>query len=293
VEGSVRHVGNRHDPVKRGTYERREDWENTMSGNNGAQGVKEPETTLEGLIEAVLGGDISANDLVETVADGGMLEAGAADRAMAMYKKMQRMGNMPSEEDTEDNMDAAAEAGCPAPGSKTRSRGMGRGLARGRGRGPVGRPPMESDESEEPEKAVVPDMPMVLTTFESMVDEACGLKPKKKTKKKKSKKRMGDATESKTGGKRILEFAAPERQDVIAWARGNEPKRKVENVTPFWFDGDTMISKNVAIAQRNLTEKKAEVVHPKYLDAYTGRHAILANHGLRYCGYDVEIVDGL
>jgi len=314
-----------------------------MSGNNGAQGVKEPETTLEGLIEAVLGGDISTNDLVETVFDGNMLEAGAADRAMAMYKKMAKKGNFPADdEEVEDDMEAAAEAGCPAPGSKIRSQGQGLGLARGRGRGPIGRPPLglsdedvednmnaaaeagcatpgsktrsggrgrglargrgrgpigrRASESEDEEVPIVaPDTAVTISSFESLVDEAVGLKPKKKKAKTKSKKKkMRDATESKKGGKRILEFAAPERQDVIVWARGKrEPKRKVEGKTPFWFEGDTMISKNVAVARRDLEEKKAEVVHPRYLDAYTGRHAILANHGLRFCGYDVEIVDGL
>ena len=319
-----------------------------MSKNNGAQKTEKQETTLAGLLEAALDGMITSEDLVKAVDDDPkILEAnGPADLAMNKFKQMAKRGKGPmgrpnlglDDEEVEDNMDAAAEAGCPAPGSKIRSQGQGQGLARGRGRGPLGRPDLNlSDEDvadnmdaaaeagcdtpgskirsqgrgrglargrgrgpigrqaveSTDEPAVVPDSALTLSTFESMVDEASGLKPKKKKAAKKTTKKMKDATESRKGGKRILEFAAPERQDVIAWARGKEPKRIGEGKTPFWFDGNEMISKNVVIAVRNLEEKQAQVVHPRYLDAYTGRHAILANHGLRYANYDVEIVDGL
>jgi len=86
---------------------------------------------------------------------------------------------------------------------------------------------------------------------------------------------------------------------VIRWARGDENvKRVAEGKTPFWFEAankviSQMLSAGTPIAQRNLKEKKAQVVHPKNLSAYTGRHAVLANHGLRYAGYEVEVVDKL
>jgi len=48
------------------------------------------------------------------------------------------------DEDVEDDMEAAAEEGCPAPGSKIKSKGQGRGLARGRGKGPIGVPKNEA-----------------------------------------------------------------------------------------------------------------------------------------------------
>jgi hypothetical protein len=152
----------------------------------------------------------------------------------------------------------------------------------------------EEEEVEDKPSAIVPDAPLTLTTFEALVDGGCGLKNKKKKAKKKKAKKMKDASESQEGDKRpILEFAAPERQDVIRWARGDDPKRVGEGKTPFWFVDDTMISSGTPIARRDLEEKTAQVVHPKNLSAYTGRHAVLANHGLRYAGYDVEVVEEL
>jgi hypothetical protein len=263
-----------------------------MSKNNGKY-PKSSETTAAGLMEAIASGDLSAQELIDILeANPQLMGRGDPAATMKRFSRMAKRGALPGAEDEEDNKEAAAAAGCPAPGSKIKSKGRGRGMARGRGRGPMGNPPMESEE--EP-SAVVPDSALTLATFESMVDEACGLKSKKPKKKKKSKKsKMKDATESKKSGKpRVLEFAAPERQDVIRWARGAEPKRIGEGKTPFWFDGDTMISAGTPVAKRDLKEKKAQVAHPKNLSAYTGRHAVLANMGLRYAGYDVEVVDKL
>jgi hypothetical protein len=246
---------------------------------------------MAGLIEAILGGDISAQEMVDVLAENPkMMEQGPADDAMRRFKKMARKGPLPGAEDEEDP-DEKTGMGCPMPGTKRRSAGRGRGMARGMGRGPIGRPPMESG-TEEP-NAIVPDTALTVSTFESMVDEGCGMKPKKKKAKKKTKK-VKSAKESKRRGRKpILEFAAPERQDVIRWARGDEPKRIGEGKTPFWFDDDEMISQNTVVARRDLQEKKAQVVHPKNLSAYVGRHAVLANHGLRYAGYDVEVVNSL
>lgn len=260
------------------------------------QEKKEPETTFAGLMEAVTEGQVSAEELLQEMeAHPEWLTENPADMAFSKFRRMAKsgrmpMGNNPNDEDVEDDMAAAAAAGCPAPGSKIGSRGRGRGLARGRGRGPMGMgrgpsgmPPREKQEStsEDTPPVVVTDTVLALsgTTFESLVAEKCGMMHKDKKKKSKQKES-------------IHEFAAPERQDVIYWARGRAPKR-TEPKNPFYFQEDQMFSRKQLIAQRSLEEKTAQVVHPNRLDAISGRHAVLAQKGLRYAGYKVEFVNEL
>lgn len=261
-----------------------------MSKHNGnGHQPKVPETTDEGLLEAIASGDISAQELIDTLEKNpNLLERNPADLAMNKFKRMATKGVLPgAEAEEEEEEDAPGGMGCPISGRKKRPAP--------RGRGPMGRPPMESEEEEEEETSViVPDTVLAMQSFESLVGEGCGLKKKKAKGKKKAKKKMKDASESRPAGQSpILEFAAPERQDVIRWARGHDPQRIGEGKTPFWFDGDDMISQNVVVARRDLEEQKAQVLHPKNVSAYIGRHAVLANQGLRYAGYDVEVVDQL
>ena len=241
------------------------------------------ETTYAGLIEAAFNGDISTRELLRGMEQGAKIsEQDAADVAMDSWKSQADKGKLPTKGMRKKPMGMDKKKGCPTPGEKKRSRGRGRGLARGNGLGPIG--------------AMAGESAIGLKSFESLVAEGCGMKPKKKKAKKKAKKKIKASESLKRRPRRrstVLEFAAPERQDVIRWARGANPKRVGEGKTPFWFRGDDMISQNVVIAKRNLGEKKAQVVHAKNLSAYTGRHAVLANQGLHYAGYTVEVVDKL
>jgi hypothetical protein len=229
------------------------------------KGKQEPETTYAGLMEAVIEGHVSAEQLLAEIEKHPewLAEGDLADATMAAYKKMAQAGKMPM----------GKEEGCSTPGMKKRSKGKGRGLARGKGKGPMGKP--AGEESQEPQSAIVTDQALAVagTTFESLVAVA---EKQPKSKQKES----------------IQEFAAPERQDVILWARGNAPKR-TEPKNPFYFQESDMFSRKQKIATRNLEEKTAQVVHPNRLDAISGRHAVLAQKGLRYAGYKVEFVDEL
>jgi len=242
-----------------------------MSKNSDKQ-PKIEETTLAGLLEAATGGDISATELVESLVETDLLELSPADMAMARFKKMAKKGPLPGTDD-DDDADAAADPKKCARKEDSPA-------------------PQPTNEPEKDQSLVIPDSALAMPSFESLIDEKCGLRGKKKPKSKK--KKMSDANESQKSDKKpILEFAAPERQDVIRWARGDEPKRIGEGKTPFWFKEDIMLSAGTPVAKRNLDEKKAQVVHPKNLSAYSGRHAVLANQGLRYAGYDVAVVDKL
>jgi len=73
----------------------------------------------------------------------GRATASATLEKLAKSKKSKKVKKTP-------NAQAAADAGCSAPGSKIRSKGMGRGLSIGRGKGPIGRPALNiSDEDVE------------------------------------------------------------------------------------------------------------------------------------------------
>lgn len=234
-----------------------------------SKGKQEPETTYAGLMEAVIEGQVSAEELLAEIEKHPewLAEGDLADAAMAKFKQMAQSGELPMGD---------KEEGCKTPGMKKRSKGKGRGLARGKGRGPIGKPVGAKAKGESEEKpAIVTNQALAVTgtTFESLVAVA-ERQPKKKQK------------------ESIHEFAAPERQDVIYWARGQAPKR-TEPKNPFYFQESDMFSRKQKIATRNLEEKTAQVIHPNRLDAISGRHAVLAQKGLRYAGYKVEFVDEL
>jgi hypothetical protein len=228
--------------------------------------AQEAETTFAGLMEAATEGQLSAEELLkEMEAHPEWLTEDPASDAMKAYTNMAKSGQLPMGKD---------EA-CNTPGMKKRSKGKGRGLARGKGKGPIGKPAGEKDEAQEPQSAIVTDQALAVagSTFESLVAKA-------------------ESTPRQKQQESIHEFAAPERQDVILWARGNAPKR-TEPKNPFYFQENQMFSHKQAIAVRDLEEKTARVIHPNRLDAVSGRHAVLAQKGLRYAGYKVEFVDEL
>ena len=219
---------------------------------------KKPGTTLNGIMEAVQSGDATVDDLIGFAEAnpklfGIEIKPEADPKAVAALK--QYGGQAREEEKTR----------CPVPGRKPRPKA--------RRRGAPARQPAPGYESEKPAE--------VLSGFESLMGEACPWRTKRKKKTKKE-----SLEES------LHEFAAPERQDVIRWARGDAPQRK-RDVMPFYFEGDTMFSRKKQIAQRNAESKTARVLSPKVLDAISGRHAVLCEKGLRYAGYDVEIVEEL
>lgn len=217
-----------------------------------SKGKQEPETTYAGLMEAVTEGHVSADELLAEIEKHPewLAEGDVADATMAKYQKMAKAGKLPVGK--KEKSEKKAEK--PAP---------------------------KKEAQPEPETPLVTDQSIALagSTFESLVDEACGAMRKKKSKKSKKKES-------------IHEFAAPERQDVIMWARGNAPKR-TEPKNPFYFQEAQMFSRKKLIAERNLDEKTARVLHPNRLDASSGRHAVLAQKGLRFAGYKVEFVDEL
>ena len=240
-----------------------------------------PDTTPDGVLEALFSGDLKADELMEMAEEqpelfGIQIKKGTDPTAIAALKQY---GELAQQEQVDDST-------CPTPGARRKSKGRGRGLARGRGRGPIGVPP-RAGTRKRPRRpgaggrgpgrglmGVEPGLEAV-GSFESLVDEACR-RPTKK--------------ESLDEG--IHEFAAPERQDIIRWARGDAPQRDHERM-PFYFEENFMFSRKKKIAERNPEAKTAKVLTPKVLDAQSGRHAVLAEKGLRYAGFEVELVNSL
>lgn len=215
---------------------------------------KKPETTMDGVLEALLSGEVTAESLIQEMEQHPeLLEDEAADKAMANFKKMAKAGKMPVGK-KDDKKEPEKKEGEDE----------------------------EKEEAKEPEPkpvgALVPEPAPILTTFESIVGERCGFKYRKKPKAKKKES--------------LEEFSMPERQDVMLWARGQAPKR-TEGIHPFFFRENTMFSRGQKLAVRQIKEKTAQIVHPRYLDNISGRHAMLASQGLRSCGYTVELVDKL
>ncbi len=211
-----------------------------------------PGTTIAGVIEAIMAGDVTAQELVEVMDEEKLAEDPAADAAIRDYIRLVRAGKMPigkkdaGAKEPEKSKKAAPPVSAPKPAQKA--------------------PPAPAEQQQAPDSSAARTF-MDLVTAESL---------KKPTTK----------TES------LDEFSMPERQEINLWARGNEVKRR-DPKNPFHFEEDAMFSKATKVAVRNLKEKTAKVLSPRLLDAYCGRHSVLAQHGLKSAGYAVRVVDKL
>lgn len=241
------------------------------------------ETTEQGLVDALLAGDISTDEFlsmseqlpkseseIEEAADRCPV-CGAIGVTPDMAGRCPECGaRLPAE--------GAAAAIPPRRGTRARPRRPGAGGA-GPGRGLMGVP-----------AGITPGLAgrESLESFDSLVSEACKPGHRKKTRKPKAAKKTKESKQEES----LQEFGAPEWREVSMWARGKQVKRTSET-QPYYFQEDKMFSRKKQIAVRDLEEKKAKVLSPKVLDAHSGRHSVLAQHGLRSCGYAIEVVDKL
>lgn len=262
-------------------------------------GMREAETTQQGLVQALLAGDIDTKeffDMAEKLPGTEQAEPEIDEGAAYTCPRCGEVGVVPSAEGKcpHCGYQLAQAGGKARPGVGARGQGMGRGLGLGRGPGPMGMP---SRVSQGPAQSFMGAES--LESFESMVSEACktpGMKIRSKGKGRglargKGKGPIGVPVGAKKK-ESLQEYAAPEWREVAMWARGQEVKRNSETC-PYHFQEDKMYSGRKQIAVRNLAEKKAKVLSPKVLDGYSGRHSVLAQHGLRSCGYAVEVVEKL